>query len=287
MQDPFIQVADDFDDDALMMRATDTPMPPNSSRTAIDPSSSAAQRGAGNFADVANRKIVCPFCGAINDAVPEEGKGITCPRCTMQDSPATRQATKSRIGPWFVRQNRNPSAPGMRFETLLMLVNRGQVTATSIVRGPTTHQLWRFAAQVKGLSREFGLCYSCGASIDRTASLCPHCNRLQEPPVNPDVLLEATAGSAPAGARPPAQPPASSTSPQPRSRKPAAAPPAEKPLPPAPAPALKRGSNNTASSNRISRRNRIQLDSIRTLLSPIATSSCPAFAIPTAGSSRR
>ena len=128
---------------------------------------------------------VCPFCGAIK----ERGDG-SCPRCTLENTPATRQATKARIGPWYVLQTRNPAAPGMRFETLLALVDRGRVKPRSIVRGPTTHQFWRYAAQVKGLSREFGLCYSCGQAIERTTNLCSHCNRLQDPPVNPNVFLE-------------------------------------------------------------------------------------------------
>jgi len=140
-------------------------------------------------------KIVCPYCGSVN-----EKSTAPCPRCTMEDSPATRAATKARIGPWYVLQSRNPSAPGMKWSTMLSLINRGQVTPRSIVRGPTTHQLWRFAAHVKGLSREFGLCYSCGQEIEKTANQCPHCDRLQEPPINPDALLE-TRESAP---RPPA-----------------------------------------------------------------------------------
>src|SRR3954469_4843868 len=78
----------------------------------------------------------------------------------------------------------------MKFETLLALIKRGQVTKDSIVRGPTTHQLWKRASEVKGLSREFGACYSCGADIDTQANLCQHCNRLQEPPANPDALGE-------------------------------------------------------------------------------------------------
>jgi hypothetical protein len=108
----------------------------------------------------------------------------------MEDSPASRQATKARIGPWYVLQSRNPAAPGMRYATLLALIHRGHVTARSVVRGPTTHQLWRFAAHVRGVSREFDVCYSCGGTIDRSASLCPHCQRLQDPPSDPDVLLE-------------------------------------------------------------------------------------------------
>ncbi|HEX3355623.1 MAG TPA: hypothetical protein VHS31_01485, partial [Tepidisphaeraceae bacterium] len=98
--------------------------------------------------------------------------------------------TKARIGPWYVLQTRNPSAPGMKWATLLSLVSKGQVTPRSVVRGPTTHQLWKFAAHVKGLSREFNLCYSCGAEVERTSNQCPQCDRLQEPPVNPDALLE-------------------------------------------------------------------------------------------------
>src|SRR5690348_8581566 len=75
-------------------------------------------------------KAVCPFCGAVNlRHTDEAGEDVSapCPKCTMADTPATRQATRARIGPWFVRQVRNPSAPGMKFETLMALVKRGQV----------------------------------------------------------------------------------------------------------------------------------------------------------------
>src|SRR5918998_6723712 len=110
--------------------------------------------------DALTGKHVCPFCGSVNDT--EHG---VCVRCTMENSAATRKATKQRIGPWYVLQSRNPAAPGMRFETLLAFVRKGRVKPKSVVRGPTTHQLWKFAAQVKGLSREFGVCYSCGGAV--------------------------------------------------------------------------------------------------------------------------
>jgi hypothetical protein len=87
-------------------------------------------------------------------------------------------------------QSKNPSAPGMKCNTLLALIRKGQVTPRSVIRGPTTFQLWRFAARVKGISREFGLCYSCGAELQRTSTFCPRCSRSQELPPNPDVLLE-------------------------------------------------------------------------------------------------
>lgn len=156
--------------------------------------------GAEAIRDGLRGKYVCPFCGSVNDS--EQGM---CPRCTMENSAATRKATKTRIGPWYVLQTRNPAAPGMTWDTLLSFIRKGRVKPRSIVRGPTTHQLWRFAAQVKGLSREFGICYSCGSGIEANASLCPTCNRLQEPPPNPDALLEASRDAQmPAYATPPA-----------------------------------------------------------------------------------
>jgi hypothetical protein len=137
-------------------------------------------------------KRVCPFCGHQNTGATE-----ACPRCTMEDTPATRQATKARIGPWYVLQSRNPAAPGMKYATLLALINKGHVTARSVVRGPTTHQLWRFAAHVRGVSREFGICYSCAGEIDRETSICPYCQRTQDAPAEPDALLEPRLGSVP------------------------------------------------------------------------------------------
>jgi hypothetical protein len=128
----------------------------------------------------------CPFCGAI----AEKSNDAVCPRCKMENTALTRQATRARIGPWYVMQSRNPSAPGMKCNTLLALIRKGQVTPRSVIRGPTTFQLWRFAARVKGISREFGVCYSCGAELQRTSTFCPRCSRSQELPPNPDVLLE-------------------------------------------------------------------------------------------------
>jgi len=131
------------------------------------------------------RRGVCPFCGTVRE--PPEG---ACPRCTMADTAETRAATRARVGPWYVLQARNPAAPGMKLELLLAFARRGQVTARSVVRGPTTHQLWRFAGNARGLSREFGLCYSCQASLEPTAAACPQCGKSQEPPADADALLD-------------------------------------------------------------------------------------------------
>ncbi|MGF1634712.1 MAG: hypothetical protein ACFCVE_12745 [Phycisphaerae bacterium] len=132
------------------------------------------------------RPHLCPFCGT-----PRSDNNAACSRCTMSDTSATRAATKQRIGPWYVLQSRTPSAPGMRFSTLLALVKRGQVTPRSVVRGPTTHQLWTYADRVRGLSREFEVCWHCTGTVESTANACDACGKLQEPPVNPNTLLEA------------------------------------------------------------------------------------------------
>jgi hypothetical protein len=78
----------------------------------------------------------------------------------------------------------------MNFATLLALIRRGRVTHKSILRGPTTGQFWRYAARTKGVSRELGLCWNCGDEIQRSTRICPRCKHFQEPPINPDVLLE-------------------------------------------------------------------------------------------------
>jgi hypothetical protein len=111
----------------------------------------------------------------------------------MQNTPLTRKATRARVGPWYVLQARNPSSPGMKYGTLLNAIHKGRVTARSVIRGPTTHQLWRFAARVKGISRHFGVCYYCGGSVAAASALCPKCKRSQDVPANPDVLLEVEA----------------------------------------------------------------------------------------------
>lgn len=131
-------------------------------------------------------RSVCPFCGTVAQAATIE----VCGRCGMEVSPATRQSTRARVGTWSVLQSRNPSAPGMRFATLLSLIAKGHVTARSVVRGPTSFQLWRFAGQIKGLSRHFGACYACGGKLEKMAETCPHCSRSQLPPADPDVLLD-------------------------------------------------------------------------------------------------
>jgi len=95
---------------------------------------------------------------------------------------------RGRLGPWYVYQHRNPAAPGMQLSTLLSLIRRAKVPRHAVVRGPTTHQMWKFASAVRGISREWGVCYRCAAAIDPSAAKCEHCGRSQETPADTDAL---------------------------------------------------------------------------------------------------
>ncbi len=119
-------------------------------------------------------ECLCPFCGAFN-----AGPGKTCLHCQVQDNSANRAAIKQRLGPWYVLKADDQAAEGMSFEQLQLLVHQKVVNARSVVRGPSTAHLWRLASKVRGLSREFGVCYSCSGDIETFEISCPHCDRPQ------------------------------------------------------------------------------------------------------------
>lgn len=144
---------------------------------------------------------VCPFCGHKRDEANEP-----CPSCGLADNDQTRGATVARAGPWFLLQSRNPSAPGMRFTVLKELVRTGQVSAGSVVRGPTTQQLWTYAARVRGMAHYFGICWSCARRLpkprpdEEPEDFCIYCGSLLSAPGNPDQQLEALGTSESVGA---------------------------------------------------------------------------------------
>jgi hypothetical protein len=119
-------------------------------------------------------QCLCPFCGAFNSDVSRP-----CATCRREDTVAMRDSLRQAVGPWFVLHPEEPAAPGMSFEELQERVRRQAITSRSVVRGPTTGQLWRLAARVPGLSREFGICYACGGDVQPGDTRCPHCDRNQ------------------------------------------------------------------------------------------------------------
>lgn len=126
-------------------------------------------------------ECLCPYCGSFN-----AGVSGTCQTCGTHDTAVARTTAAKKPGNWYVLQARNPDAPAMTFDTLRALVAKGAVTGRSVVRGPTTGQLWRLACKVRGLSREFGHCYACGHDVRPDEGLCTGCLRIQTLPANAD-----------------------------------------------------------------------------------------------------
>jgi hypothetical protein len=99
--------------------------------------------------------ILCPYCGEVS-ADPRR-----CGKCGGHFDPLSRQASQNAMGPWFIRDTANPFRPGCSFDTLRELVRRARITPETIIRGPTTHQFWAFAARTPSVANLLGLCHSC------------------------------------------------------------------------------------------------------------------------------
>jgi hypothetical protein len=82
-------------------------------------------------------------------------------------------------GPWYVHEHIRPF-PGVTLERLVRQARRGVLTATTIVRGPTTHHQWRFAAETPGLARHLGVCWSCQSPVTDQSYSCAACGAVQE-----------------------------------------------------------------------------------------------------------
>jgi hypothetical protein len=85
-------------------------------------------------------------------------------------------------GEWFVLQPDNTPSRGLTFTDIQAMVYEKRLTPRSMVRTPGTSDQWKSAAKVRGLSREFGVCYSCGGDIETFEISCPHCERPQTLP---------------------------------------------------------------------------------------------------------
>jgi len=113
--------------------------------------------------------VICPYCGETQQA------GEKCRACGGLFEPLSRQATLNAMGPWFVRDEARPFQPGASYETIARLVDRGRITKYTIVRGPTTKQLWTIAKRTPGIAHLLGYCHSCDASVDPKDLGCPEC----------------------------------------------------------------------------------------------------------------
>ena len=119
-----------------------------------------------------NQKMPCVYCGQV---VPRDVE--RCPQCKASYSLAVRRASREIEGSWFYLEPRNLSNRGVDFNTILKLIEKGRLKRDSVVRGPTTHQDWMFAAEAPLLSKYLGVCPHCFSPARPAQEFCDHCDR--------------------------------------------------------------------------------------------------------------
>lgn len=116
------------------------------------------------------RAVICPYCGSQTALTGR------CTACGGRFDPLSRQATQNHMGPWSVRDDRNPHRPGCTFDTLCRLVDTGAVTPDTVVRGPSTRQFWTLARHTPGIAHRLGFCHNCRQPVAKDAFQCPACH---------------------------------------------------------------------------------------------------------------
>ncbi len=115
------------------------------------------------------RILVCPVCGETQQETS------VCKSCDNSlDADGLLHAEGS-IGPWWVRDKDRPFAPGMSYDHLADMIKRGEVERHTIIRGPTTRQLWKVGRRVAGIAHLLGRCHQCGEHVEPKARQCDSC----------------------------------------------------------------------------------------------------------------
>lgn len=126
----------------------------------------------------------CPYCGYLNDTA----KFDRCSQCNGLFEPLSQIATQLAMGPWYVRDENRPFMPGFSEAILREQVRAGKITTHTVLRGPTTNQFWKRAADAQGVSRLMGTCHACHQGVDPTDTSCPFCKADLSLPTDVDSL---------------------------------------------------------------------------------------------------
>ena len=108
---------------------------------------------------------LCPYCGHGHSLAPGKPRPLQCEACKGRFEPLSRQATQNAMGPWQIRDPDNPFRPPCSYETIVRLAQRGRITPTTIVRGPTTRQFWSYARDTPRVAAVPGQCHACRQAI--------------------------------------------------------------------------------------------------------------------------
>ena len=90
---------------------------------------------------------------------------MQCSNCKLPQDFNTRRKIKALTGPWFLYDRNNPSVPGVNWEKFSRMIDAGKIGPTSVVRGPTTGGLWRYAAAAQAVATRMGLCHACSGAV--------------------------------------------------------------------------------------------------------------------------
>lgn len=97
-------------------------------------------------------------------------------------------ATQIAMGPWFVRDEKMPFAPGCSYQIIKRKAQAGKLTAESVIRGPGTHQFWMQADKVPGVAHLVGVCHQCGDTVEPNSPTCPSCHAMFNEPQHRNEL---------------------------------------------------------------------------------------------------
>ncbi len=116
-----------------------------------------------------HQAILCPYCGHT------QRKMDRCDVCGGSFDPVSKRGIAVNMGPWFLHDQRVPFRPGFNYTSMKRLITTGKVTANSIIRGPSTQQLWAPAKLTPGIAHLTGSCPRCETLAPPEAARCGNC----------------------------------------------------------------------------------------------------------------
>lgn len=124
--------------------------------------------------------ILCPYCGHLQPSRHQ------CAACGGLLDLLSQKATQIDMGPWFIRDAKQPYRPGCSYEVIQRLAKAGRIEGNTILRGPTTYQYWTLARRIPGVAHLVGFCHRCSARVNPTEARCTSCGVVFVSPVSLD-----------------------------------------------------------------------------------------------------
>ncbi len=115
------------------------------------------------------RILACPLCGET------QYEQSVCKQCGGKLDPDGLLLAEASFGPWYIRDEDNPFAPGMTYDLVVQKIEDKALHRFSLVRGPTTRQLWIVAKRVPGIAHLLGRCHKCDEHVDPVSIACSVC----------------------------------------------------------------------------------------------------------------